>query len=61
MKVLEETLSRFKNVPRNLILKADLLRQGIRWEEKEQVGVRHYHHHDQKSQAVEIVGTSLTC
>jgi hypothetical protein len=51
LKILEETLSRFKNVPRNLILKADLLRQGIRWEEKEQVGVRHYHHHDQKSQA----------
>ncbi len=50
LKSIEESLKRFGDVPRTLVLKADLLRLGIRWEQQ-QVGVRHYHHHDEKSQA----------
>ena len=51
MKSLEGALRRYSNMPASIILKADMLRLGVRWEEQEQVGAKHFHHHDQKSEA----------
>ena len=49
MSYLDQLASRFPHVPPSVMLKADILRQGVRPAEL-QIGNRYYHQHDEKGQ-----------
>ena len=51
MSYLMELADRFPDLPPTVLLKADVLRHGIRPVAEIEIGNRYYHQHDQKSQA----------
>ena len=51
MSYLNELNDRFPDLPPTVMLKADLLRSGVRPVPEITIGNRYYHQHDQKSQA----------
>ena len=53
MPFLEQLAARFPALPATVILKLDLLRQGVR-ADVAPVGSRHYHHHDERGQKPDV-------